>query len=94
MFFLSIKTIFVGKKSFFLISQSLFLIIDFHFVHFFSGPDEERCAGSILLPSYKISPVGKEDGVYKKFAFKAEHQVRQSYLQTQRQNDNDLYENN
>jgi hypothetical protein len=44
----------------------------------FSGPDEDRCSGSILLPSYKISPVNKEDGVYRKFAFKAEHQVKQN----------------
>ena len=29
-----------------------------------------------MLPSYKISPVNKEDGIYRKFAFKAEHQVR------------------
>jgi len=30
--------------------------------------------GSILLPSYKVSPVApKEDGVYRKFSFKAEH---------------------
>ena len=39
------------------------------------GPEEDRCSGSILLPSYKISPVSKDDGVYRKFAFKAEHQV-------------------
>jgi hypothetical protein len=41
----------------------------------FPGPEEDRCSGSILLPSYKISPVSKDDGVYRKFAFKAEHQV-------------------
>ena len=45
------------------------------FLFLILGPDEDRCSGSILLPSYKISPVSKEDGIYKKFAFKAEHQV-------------------
>jgi hypothetical protein len=37
------------------------------------GPEEEKLLGSILLPSYKISPCSTEDHVYRKFAFKAEH---------------------
>lgn len=45
-----------------------------------AGPDEEKVLGSILLPSYKISPVAKEDGVFKKFAFKAEHQNMRTYF--------------
>ena len=36
--------------------------------------------GSILLPSYTISPVSKDDGVYRKFAFKAEHAGMRTYM--------------
>ncbi len=46
----------------------------------FSGPEEEKVQGSILLPSYKISPAcPKEDGVFRKFAFKAEHHNMRTY---------------
>ena len=45
----------------------------------FPGPDEDKVQGSILLPSYKISPVSKDDGVFKKFSFKAEHQNMRTY---------------
>ena len=31
----------------------------------FLGPDEEKQLGSILLPSYTISPLSKDDGVYR-----------------------------
>ena len=41
---------------------------------------EEKVLGSILLPSYTISPVSKDDGVYRKFAFKAEHAGMRTYL--------------
>ncbi len=43
------------------------------------GPDEDKVQGSILLPSYKISPVSKEDGVFRKFSFKAEHHNMRTY---------------
>ena len=45
----------------------------------FSGPNEEKVLGSICLPSYKISPLSKEDGVYRKYAFKAEHAGMRTY---------------
>ena len=45
----------------------------------FSGPEEERVSGSLLLPSYKISPVGKEEAGYRKFSFKAEHHNMRTY---------------
>jgi hypothetical protein len=28
-----------------------------------AGPDEDKQLGSILLPSYSISPLSKDDGV-------------------------------
>jgi hypothetical protein len=43
------------------------------------GPEEEKLLGSILLPSYKISPCSTEDRVYRKFAFKAEHTNMRTY---------------
>ena len=43
------------------------------------GPDEKQVLGSILLPSYTISPLSKDDGVYRKFAFKAEHANMRTY---------------
>lgn len=43
------------------------------------GPEEEKLLGSILLPSYKISPCLTEDRVYRKFAFKAEHTNMRTY---------------
>ena len=46
---------------------------------FISGPNEEKVSGSILLPSYTISPLSKDDGVYRKYAFKAEHANMRTY---------------
>ena len=46
---------------------------------FVSGPNEEKVSGSILLPSYTISPLCKDDGVYRKYAFKAEHANMRTY---------------
>jgi hypothetical protein len=43
------------------------------------GPEEEKLLGSILLPSYKVSPCSTEDRVYRKFAFKAEHTNMRTY---------------
>ena len=45
----------------------------------FVGPDEDKVLGSILLPSYKISPVTKDDSSFRKFGFKAEHQNMRTY---------------
>ena len=36
--------------------------------------------GSILLPSYTISPLSKDDGVFRKYAFKAEHAGMRTYF--------------
>lgn len=52
------------------------------FCLFFSDSDdeEEKLLGSILLPSYKISPCcPSEDKVYRKFSFKAEHDNMRTY---------------
>lgn len=40
---------------------------------------EERMLGSLLLPSYRISPCLNGDGISRKFAFKAEHSNMKSY---------------
>ncbi len=59
------------KKRWFVLSE--------YCLYYYKGPEEERVSGSILLPSYKISPVSKEDGIHRKFAFKAEHQNMRTY---------------
>jgi len=46
---------------------------------YYKGPNEEKVSGSILLPSYTISPLCKDDGVYRKYAFKAEHANMRTY---------------
>ena len=50
---------------------------------YYKGPDaEDKVLGSILLPSYKISPVDKNDNTgsrSKPYAFKAEHQNMRTY---------------
>ena len=43
------------------------------------GPEEEKVLGSILLPSYIISPCSSEERVYRKYAFKAEHRNTRTY---------------
>ncbi|XP_046917331.2 pleckstrin homology domain-containing family A member kramer isoform X5 [Dermatophagoides farinae] len=40
---------------------------------------EEKMLGSLLLPSYKISPCFSSDGISRKFAFKAEHNNMKTY---------------
>ena len=64
----------------------LFFHLEEHFIRscqtnvlIFQGPDEDKVLGSILLPSYTICPLSKEDGVYRKFAFKAEHANMRTY---------------
>jgi hypothetical protein len=44
------------------------------------GPEEEKLLGSILLPSYKVSPCAPDDRVFRKFCFKAEHQNMRTYF--------------
>ena len=52
---------------------------------FYKDENEQHCIGSILLPSYKISPCSPQD-VSKKFAFKAEHEnMKTFYFCTEKQ---------
>lgn len=41
--------------------------------------EEEKLLGSLLLPSYKITPCLSDDGIARKFAFKAEHSNMKTY---------------
>jgi hypothetical protein len=59
------------KKRWFVLSE--------YCLAYYKSPNEEIPSGSILLPSYKICPISKEDGVYRKFAFKAGHQNMRTY---------------
>ena len=83
-----------GKCSFAVYNINAYLIMKnittwfsywFHFIFSSSpqGPDaEDKVLGSILLPSYKISPVDKNDNTgsrSKPYAFKAEHQNMRTY---------------
>ncbi|XP_059482898.1 uncharacterized protein LOC132201047 isoform X3 [Neocloeon triangulifer] len=47
---------------------------------YYKGPEEEKLLGSILLPSYKISPCAPDDRVFRKFSFKAEHHNMRTYF--------------
>ena len=46
-----------------------------------AGAEEEKLRGSILLPSYTISPCSSGDvpGVYRKNAFRAQHRNTRTY---------------
>ncbi|XP_076842134.1 pleckstrin homology domain-containing family A member 7 isoform X3 [Brachyhypopomus gauderio] len=46
---------------------------------YYKDSREENVLGSIPLPSYTISPVGPEDHVSRKYAFKAEHSGMRTY---------------
>ena len=59
------------KKRWFVLSEFV--------LYYYKSPEEERTSGSILLPSYKVSPVSKDDGISRKFAFKAEHKNMRTY---------------
>jgi len=59
------------KKRWFVLSE--------YCLFYYKGPNEEKVSGSILLPSYTISPLCKDDGVYRKYAFKAEHANMRTY---------------
>ncbi|RWS28440.1 uncharacterized protein B4U80_03444 [Leptotrombidium deliense] len=46
----------------------------------YKDSDEEKLLGSILLPSYRVSPcIQSEDGITRKYAFKLEHQNMKTY---------------
>ncbi|EEB13860.1 phosphoinositol 3-phosphate-binding protein, putative [Pediculus humanus corporis] len=59
------------KKRWFVLSE--------YCLFYYKGPEEEKLLGSILLPSYKVSPCTAEDKVYRKYAFKAEHANMRTY---------------
>ena len=46
---------------------------------YYKSPHDDKASGSVMLPSYRISPVCKDDGIPRKFAFKAEHQNMRTY---------------
>ncbi|XP_036002498.1 pleckstrin homology domain-containing family A member 7 isoform X13 [Fundulus heteroclitus] len=55
-----------------------FVLADFC-LFYYKDSREESVLGSIPLPSYVISPVGPEDHIGRKYAFKAEHTGMRTY---------------
>uniref|UniRef100_A0A8D3BBJ6 Pleckstrin homology domain containing, family A member 7a n=1 Tax=Scophthalmus maximus TaxID=52904 RepID=A0A8D3BBJ6_SCOMX len=55
-----------------------FVLADFC-LFYYKDSREESVLGSIPLPSYGISPVGPEDHISRKYAFKAEHTGMRTY---------------
>ncbi|XP_065577639.1 uncharacterized protein LOC136038487 isoform X2 [Artemia franciscana] len=49
-------------------------------LYYYKDTEEKDILGSILLPSYRISPVGPDEKVFRKFAFKAEHANMRTYV--------------
>uniref|UniRef100_A0AAR2IUQ0 PH domain-containing protein n=1 Tax=Pygocentrus nattereri TaxID=42514 RepID=A0AAR2IUQ0_PYGNA len=47
---------------------------------YYKDSREENVLGSIPLPSYTVSPVGPEDHISRKYAFKAEHSGMRTYF--------------
>ncbi|GAB6021248.1 hypothetical protein CHUAL_003863 [Chamberlinius hualienensis] len=60
------------KKRWFVLSE--------YCLFYYKGPEEDKILGSILLPSYTITPCDSTDHIYRKFAFKAEHQNMRTYF--------------
>lgn len=61
----------VWRKRWFVLSE--------YCLYYYKGPEEEKLLGSILLPSYRVSACLPEDKIYRKFAFKCEHQNMRTY---------------
>ncbi|XP_029992862.1 LOW QUALITY PROTEIN: pleckstrin homology domain-containing family A member 7-like [Sphaeramia orbicularis] len=59
-----------------------FVLADFC-LFYYKDSREESVLGSIPLPSYVIAPVGPEDHISRKFAFKASHTGMRSYIYKQ-----------
>ncbi|XP_047452485.1 pleckstrin homology domain-containing family A member 7-like isoform X15 [Mugil cephalus] len=59
-----------------------FVLADFC-LFYYKDSREELVLGSIPLPSYVISPVGPEDHISRKYAFKASHTGMRSYIYNQ-----------
>ncbi|XP_022242194.1 uncharacterized protein LOC106459913 isoform X2 [Limulus polyphemus] len=47
---------------------------------YYKDPEEDRLLGSVILPSYRISPCAADDKITRKFSFKAEHQNMKTYF--------------
>ncbi|XP_077517963.1 uncharacterized protein LOC144128437 isoform X2 [Amblyomma americanum] len=54
-------------------------ILSDYCLFYYKGSEEEKCLGSILLPSYKIRPCTADDKVSLKHSFVAEHQNTKTY---------------
>lgn len=54
-------------------------ILSEYCLFYYKGPEEEKCLGSILLPSYRIRQCIAEDKVSLKHSFVAEHQNTKTY---------------
>ncbi|ELU05749.1 hypothetical protein CAPTEDRAFT_115100, partial [Capitella teleta] len=64
------------------------VVSDFCFYYYKGSEENQTPVGSILLPSYTISPCVKEDGLNKRFAFKAEHKnMRTVYFAAENENE-------
>ncbi|XP_037028447.1 uncharacterized protein LOC119068791 isoform X1 [Bradysia coprophila] len=61
----------VWRKRWFVLSE--------YCLYYYKGPEEEKLLGSILLPSYRVAACLPEDKIYRKFAFKCEHQNMRTY---------------
>ncbi|XP_050433656.1 uncharacterized protein LOC126841310 isoform X2 [Adelges cooleyi] len=68
-----------GSEGLMLWKKRWFVLSEFC-LFYYKNDEEEKLLGSILLPSYKISPCcPSEDKVYRKFSFKAEHDNMRTY---------------
>lgn len=61
----------VWRKRWFVLSE--------YCLFYYKSSDETKLLGSVLLPSYHISICSPEDKVYRKFAFKCEHNNMRTY---------------
>ncbi|KAI5739530.1 hypothetical protein M8J77_020371 [Diaphorina citri] len=67
-----------GSEGLMLWKKRWFVLSDY-ILFYYKGFEEEKLLGSILLPSYKISPCSSDDKVFRKFSFKAEHANMRTY---------------
>uniref|UniRef100_A0A8D9AHW7 Pleckstrin homology domain-containing family A member 7 n=1 Tax=Cacopsylla melanoneura TaxID=428564 RepID=A0A8D9AHW7_9HEMI len=67
-----------GSEGLMLWKKRWFVLSDY-ILFYYKGFEEEKLLGSILLPSYKISPCSSDDKVFRKFSFKAEHTNMRTY---------------
>ncbi|KAJ0172217.1 hypothetical protein K1T71_012190 [Dendrolimus kikuchii] len=62
----------VWRKRWFVLSE--------YCLFYYKSQDEEKLLGSVLLPSYKVSPCTPEDKVLRKYSFKLEHTNMRTYI--------------